>query len=287
MSRYSQAGVAKEYAKEPFTGSSTMTKTFNEPMIAFVITNDGTTDLDFVINKMVFRVKAGESFSEVFSPFTKVVIFTSAPFRAYGVNSIPSEPFTDSIIATDTFERTALGGKLGTASTGQTWEQYGSTASNSSWTIQNGQAMSTVTSYNTAVIDTGLSNYYSVEADIVMNANGSTPNYGGLMFSYLDYSNNLFFRGDSLNKIILFRTTTANTFARLNEVTFNFTEGQTIRFKVTRRGKNIEIFADGVSILTYTLTDTEDQATTGTKHGIFLKATNAAADNFKVQLLEV
>lgn len=71
-------------AKEPFSGSANITKTFTQSMRGFVISNDGAADLTFTIGTATFTVKTGEVFSEYFSPFTQVTVTTTNAFRAYG-----------------------------------------------------------------------------------------------------------------------------------------------------------------------------------------------------------
>lgn len=73
------------FAKEPFSGSNNITYTFSTTMLGFAISNDGAADLAFKIGTDTFTVKSGEMFSEMFSPFTQVVITTTVPFRAYGL----------------------------------------------------------------------------------------------------------------------------------------------------------------------------------------------------------
>lgn len=86
------------YAEEPFSGSSTVTKTFTKTKIGFVISNDGSNSLTFKINNDIYEVKPGEVFEARFAPFTQVTVNTSVPFRAYGLGSsvtaIPTAPDT-------------------------------------------------------------------------------------------------------------------------------------------------------------------------------------------------
>lgn len=75
--------------KEIFKGSANTTYTFQSPMIAFAITNDGDTDLSFAINSVDIVVKPGNMFNSKFKePFTGVAITATSPFRAYGLNAI-------------------------------------------------------------------------------------------------------------------------------------------------------------------------------------------------------
>ena len=70
-------------ASDPFSGSSSMIKTFNKVMSGFVIMNDGANQLDFTINGQTFIVKPAESFQETFEGFTEIDINASSEFRAY------------------------------------------------------------------------------------------------------------------------------------------------------------------------------------------------------------
>lgn len=73
-------------AKESFTGSTTITKTFIGEMNAFVLINDGTADITITINDDDFIVKPNEIFDENFEPFKTVTITNAggSAFRAYG-----------------------------------------------------------------------------------------------------------------------------------------------------------------------------------------------------------
>jgi hypothetical protein len=71
-------------AKQPFSGSTTVTHTFTSPMKGFIISNDGAADLTFTIGTDTYTVKAGEVFEEGFDAFTQVMVTTTVPFRAYG-----------------------------------------------------------------------------------------------------------------------------------------------------------------------------------------------------------
>lgn len=277
----------KSFMKEPFSGSSNKAYVFKEKMDGFVISNDGAADLKFMIGRKVITVKAGETFSETFSPFTKVTVFTTVPFRAYGLNSIEEVEDTTTLLASDDFERVSASG-LGKTKEGLDWVTYGSTSPTTTWKIASGKAVTTGTSFQTAFVDTGMPDFYSVEADITLAGGGNASNYGGLMISHPDSGNALFFRTEgSDNTIRLYIATAPAVYAILKSSPFTFTDGQTVKFKVTRQGNAIEIFADGVSVLTHTMTDADASRTTSTKQGLFLKSTQGAADNFKVEILGV
>lgn len=277
----------RQYMKEPFSGSANVVKTFKEDMDTFVIANDGTSDLSVVINRMLFKVKAGEVFSETFSPFKKAVVLSSVPFRAYGMNALPSPPQIDNILVNDGFERTPASG-LGSAPTGQTWEQLTSVGDTATtWFISGGKAKVNGISFQTAVVDSGMPDYYSIECDIKLASGGVAANYGGLMISHPNSGNNLFFRTDgSDNTIRLYIATSPSVFTVLKSSPYTFTDGQVVKFKVFKRGASIEILADGVSVLTYTLTDADYNRTLSTKQGLFSKSKEADFDNFKVEMLE-
>lgn len=78
------AKLARNLAKEPFTGSTTVNHTFTQPMREFFISNDGESDLTITINNMSFTVYALSTFDEAFEPFTQVKITTAMPYQAWG-----------------------------------------------------------------------------------------------------------------------------------------------------------------------------------------------------------
>ncbi len=69
-------------AKEAWEGNADETKTFESSRRGFNIVNDGDADLTFTINGTTRRVKASESYSGAFDPFTEVSIVTTVPYRA-------------------------------------------------------------------------------------------------------------------------------------------------------------------------------------------------------------
>lgn len=71
-------------ASEPFSGDFNKTHTFSKTMSGFVISNDGDSDLTFIIHFESYLVKAGEVFDSNFPAFQEVEIITSVPYRAYG-----------------------------------------------------------------------------------------------------------------------------------------------------------------------------------------------------------
>ena len=69
--------------KDYFEGNSNVTKTYQEDMMGFRITNDhDTTPLTFTINSITISVKPKETFKGKFSPFRSLTIHTTIPFRA-------------------------------------------------------------------------------------------------------------------------------------------------------------------------------------------------------------
>ncbi len=68
--------------KDSFSGSTTITKTYQTSVQGFSIINDGATDITFTINNLSFTVMSGEDFNGVFDPFTTVTINTTSPYRA-------------------------------------------------------------------------------------------------------------------------------------------------------------------------------------------------------------
>ncbi|WP_198165156.1 chitobiase/beta-hexosaminidase C-terminal domain-containing protein [Metabacillus litoralis] len=72
-----------------FDGTSNITKTYQDDMMGFKITNDhNSADLSFTIHGITISVKPKETFEGKFTPFRSVTINTSVPYRA-----IVSAPF--------------------------------------------------------------------------------------------------------------------------------------------------------------------------------------------------
>lgn len=72
--------------KEPFSGTSTITKTFTQSMNGFGISNDDTSiSLTFTLNGDTWTIKAGETWEYSTDPFTQVTITTNVAFRAWGL----------------------------------------------------------------------------------------------------------------------------------------------------------------------------------------------------------
>lgn len=285
----SDSKPTESYAKEYTVGNKGQTKIFKEKMDGFVIANDGSAKITFIINKMPIDVLAGEVIEMRFVPFQKVVVFSDGvPYRFWGLNNLLAVNDENPILAQDDFERTSTSG-LGTAPTGQAWKSYDTQGvSTTNWLISSGKAKTSVTGFQTDLIDSGMSDFYSVEAEIKQASGGVASNYGGLMISYPDASNNLFFRLDSSdNSLRLYIATTPTTFTNLKQVPYTFTDGQVIKFKVIKKGKDIEIFADGVSLLTFTLSDADYSRSLSTKQGLFAKAKEAEFDKYVVKVLEV
>lgn len=68
--------------KDAFSGVTSITKGYASPMFGFAITNDGLANLTFTINGFTITVKPGESFDDLFEPFTGVVITATDAFRS-------------------------------------------------------------------------------------------------------------------------------------------------------------------------------------------------------------
>jgi len=79
------ASIVGSLAKEPFSGSTTATHTFTQPMNGFSISNDGLSSLTFTIGTDTYTVLAGEVLSLLFSPFTQVTVTTTVAYRAWGL----------------------------------------------------------------------------------------------------------------------------------------------------------------------------------------------------------
>ncbi|WP_338789121.1 chitobiase/beta-hexosaminidase C-terminal domain-containing protein [Metabacillus sp. FJAT-53654] len=87
-----------------FEGTSNITKTYQNDMMGFKITNDhNSTDLTFKIHGITISVKPKETFNGNFTPFRSITINTSVPYRAIvsapfnGTNpdTMPPEAVTD------------------------------------------------------------------------------------------------------------------------------------------------------------------------------------------------
>lgn len=68
--------------KDAFNGSSTTIKNYLTKMYGFAIVNDGDSDLSVSINSFNIVVKSGESFDDLFDPFTSVTVTGDSAFRA-------------------------------------------------------------------------------------------------------------------------------------------------------------------------------------------------------------
>ena len=69
--------------KDYFEGNSNVTKTYQEDMMGFRITNDhDTTSLTFTIQNLTISVKPKETFNGKFAPYRTLTINTTVPFRA-------------------------------------------------------------------------------------------------------------------------------------------------------------------------------------------------------------
>jgi hypothetical protein len=69
--------------KDYFFGSSAVTKTYGTNKIGFMITNDGTADITVTIGSLSFTVKATETYSSLFDPFTAVTVSATSAYRAW------------------------------------------------------------------------------------------------------------------------------------------------------------------------------------------------------------
>jgi hypothetical protein len=71
-------------AKEPFSGSTTVTYTFTQTMRGLVVSNDGASALTFTVNAYTFTVNANEVWDYLLDPFTQVTITTTVAYRCWG-----------------------------------------------------------------------------------------------------------------------------------------------------------------------------------------------------------
>ena len=69
--------------KDYFEGSASVTKTYQEDMMGFNISNDhNASPLTFTIHNLTISVKPMETFKGKFAPFRSVTINSTIPFRA-------------------------------------------------------------------------------------------------------------------------------------------------------------------------------------------------------------
>lgn len=88
---YGKKGNVKSgYAKEPFSGETSISKTFSESMNGLVLINDGNSIIKTTINDMTFSIPIGGYFEEKLPTFNSLAIATTVPYRAYGINGIAS-----------------------------------------------------------------------------------------------------------------------------------------------------------------------------------------------------
>ena len=76
--------VSGSNAKEPFSGSTTVTYTFTQTMRGLVVSNDGASALTFTVNAYTFTVNANEVWDYLLDPFTQVTITTTVAYRCWG-----------------------------------------------------------------------------------------------------------------------------------------------------------------------------------------------------------
>ncbi|MEV5028511.1 fibronectin type III domain-containing protein [Paenibacillus sp. LPE1-1-1.1] len=81
-----------EVAEETFSSSGSLTKEFTAEMDGIVIVNDGTVDLTLSVHGKSRVVKAGESYSGRFRPFTSVIVTSTGPWRAEALQSYVAAP---------------------------------------------------------------------------------------------------------------------------------------------------------------------------------------------------
>lgn len=67
--------------KDAFGGNASGTFNYGENMYGLGIVNDGETDVIVDINDITIILKAGESFDDLFDPFTLFTITASGPYR--------------------------------------------------------------------------------------------------------------------------------------------------------------------------------------------------------------
>ena len=79
------ATITGSLTTDYFSGSTTITKDYSaSPKNGFDISNDGTSNLTYMINSMTITLFPGEIDSRNFSTFTSVTVTTTVPYRAWG-----------------------------------------------------------------------------------------------------------------------------------------------------------------------------------------------------------
>ncbi|HZG83822.1 hypothetical protein [Paenibacillus sp.] len=270
------------YAQEYFQGSSTKTHTFNNSMRGFVIRNKHTSSLYVVVGAQQFPVAAGDVFTEMVFPFKQITIVASGPYEGYCLGDEKPLP---ALIASDTFERADNSSSLGVAETGQSYI-IGVTAA--TWGVSGGKAIQNVTAglSTVAVIDAYAFDV-EVECDVLMPSGAGPSNYGGLCLRYMDNNSHIFVRGDSRTSIRVYSKNSGGSYDTVSVLPFTFSDGQVVKIKAKTIGKDIEIFANGVSIGVATLSETQyDRTKHGTKHGMFAKSPLITFDNLTIKLAE-
>lgn len=178
-------------------------------------------------------------------------------------------------IAADDFNR--ADGALGTAVTGQSWNNVGNT------TIISNQAGCLSNSSTYPNVDIALSDNIDIEIDIIFP---STVNPGSIAGVFARVG------GASNNQGLIFGAKTASKAGFINTLTgastvpadanFTFVAGQTYRLKLEVRGNVYKGYVNGTLLSTYT--DSNNINLTSTKHGLcFYSTTAVRGDNFVIK----
>ncbi|MHC8516763.1 hypothetical protein [Sporosarcina sp. ITBMC105] len=66
---------------DTYSGSTSVVRNYSEKAFGFAITNDGLADLTFMIHGLTITVKPGETFDDLFEPFTSVQVTATDDYR--------------------------------------------------------------------------------------------------------------------------------------------------------------------------------------------------------------
>lgn len=118
-------GAYYALAKEPFSGSANVTKTFPTAMDGIALINDGAAELTVTIAGVAFKVGAGQTFEMFNEPFTQVTITTTVAFKAHGLKitylTEAGTPVTPVVVVPDIIETFDRANDL--TGMGADWEQ--------------------------------------------------------------------------------------------------------------------------------------------------------------------
>lgn len=166
--------------------------------------------------------------------------------QAKGVSTAVAPP-TPVYVVSDTFTRSD--GALGNAETGQAWLTTGGT-----WAISNGAVTCTTnTGSYYAYLESGKSDI-DIAADLIFAGNA------GLVFRMVDANNMLFVRIAGAGPQLGLYKSVSGSNTSIGGYTFTPVSGTTYRVRVVASGSSIQVYLDGILVIT--VTDTTYQTAT-------------------------